>query len=202
MKQLITLRNLRALGLASLVGASLTWLSPLQAASVVDASVGGSSFAAQFTGVAPQIRQSGAEYQLGFVLRPDDNPEFRQYHAQFLVTGDAGAEGFDLRAGLGGRLVYLDLGPADGLVLAFGGEARAKLPGADRFSLGVQGYIAPSVTAFSDLDGYRQVSADVAYEIIRGGAIYLGARHIRYSFDNARSNTVDGGAHVGLRLTF
>lgn len=200
MNVLKSLGSARTLVLAATLGYGVS-LSAVQAAEL-DANVGSSNFAVQFTGQAPQVRQSGAEYQFGFVLRPDDRPRFRQYHAQFLITGDAGADGFDLRAGLGGRLLYLDFGPADGMVMAFGGEARAKLPGADRFSLGVQGYIAPSVTAFSDLDGYRQISADLAYEVIRGGAIYVGARHIRYNFENAPSNTVDGGAHIGLRLTF
>ncbi len=184
----------------TLVSAALT---PVLAAEI-DLNVGDKSFSGQFTGTAPNLRDAGAQYQFGFLTRPDDNdrPTLRQYHAQFLVTGDAGASEFDLTAGLGARLLYLDIGPFDGFTVAFGGEARAKIPTADRFSIGAYGYIAPSVTSFSDVEGYTQIGADAAYEIIRGGAIYVGARHVRYKFDDAGRFTVDNGAHVGLRLTF
>ncbi|WP_029890444.1 YfaZ family outer membrane protein [Polycyclovorans algicola] len=176
---------------------------PLTAqAAELDLNVGDKSFSGHFTGDAPNLRSSTASYQFGFLTRPDDEPTLRQFHAQFLVTGDAGAREFDLTAGLGARLLYLDKGARDGFTVAFGGEARAKLPTADRFSLGAYGYIAPSVTSFSDVEGYTQIGVDAAYEIIRGGAIYVGARHVRYKFENVGRFTVDNGMHIGLRLTF
>lgn len=178
-------------------------LVPAHAAEI-DVNIGDKSFSGQFTNTAPNLRDANAQYQLGFLTRPNDSnrPTLRQYHAQFLVTGDAGASEFDMTAGLGARLLYLDIGPYDGFTVAFGGEARAKIPTADRFSIGAYGYIAPSVTSFSDVEGYTQIGADAAYEIIRGGAIYVGARHVRYKFENVGRFTVDNGAHIGLRLTF
>jgi hypothetical protein len=173
-------------------------------AAEVDLNVGDKSFSGQFTGDAPSLRDNTATYQFGFLTRPDNDPEptLRQFHAQFLVTGDAGATEFELRAGLGARALYLDIGSFDGFAVAFGGEARAKIPTMDRFSIGGYGYVAPSVSSFSDVEGYTQVGIDAAYEVIRGGSIYVGARHVRYKFDNVGSFTVDNGMHVGLRLAF
>ncbi|MDP1542109.1 MAG: YfaZ family outer membrane protein [Polycyclovorans sp.] len=187
--------------LAGLVAVLMLTTLPVQAA-VVDLNVGDDSFSGQFTGTAPSVRENTAEYQFGFIVRPDDEPELQQFHGQFLVTGDAGAAEFDLRAGLGARLVYMDIGPFDGFALAFGGEARAKIPTMDRLSVGAYGFIAPSVTSFSEVEGYTQIGADVAYEVIRGGSIYLGARHVGYKFDDAGRFTADNGMHVGLRLAF
>lgn len=187
-------------GIAALV---LTLVAPLATAEVVDINFGDKSFSAELSGPLPKVRDTGAQYDLGVLTRPDDEPEdLLQVHGGFLLTGDAGAQGFDLAAGLGGRLIYIDRGPLDGGVFAVGGQLEARFPQADRFSVSAYAFHAPSITAFSDLDGYTEVGGDIGYEVIRGGSIYIGGRYIRHEYDLAGKETVDNGLHGGLRLKF
>jgi hypothetical protein len=172
-------------------------------AEILDIAVGDKSFQGRFSGPLPRVRDSGAQYELGLLSRPDDEPvDLLQVHAGFLLTGDAGARDVNLAAGLGGRLIYIDRDVVDGGVLALGGQFEAKLPQADRVALSGYAFLAPGVTSAGDLDGYREAALDLAYEVIRGGSVYVGGRYIRHKYDQGGSATVDNGAHIGLRLKF
>lgn len=189
-------RFIAALGLATACAL------PAQA-EVLDLAIGDKSFQLRFSGPLDNVRGTGAQYELGLLTRPDDEPlDLLQLHAGFMLTGDAGAPGIDLVAGLGGRAIYIDRDAFDGGVLALGGQFEARLPGAERLALAGYAFIAPSVTSLGDFDGYREAALDLAYEVIRGGWVYVGGRHIRHRYDNGLRATVDNGMHVGLRLSF
>jgi hypothetical protein len=172
------------------------------AAAVVDVNLGDDSFSGKFSGPLPKMGGSGAQYDLGVLVRPDDDPDLLQVYGGFLLTGDAGARDFDLAAGLGGRLIYIDRDVVDGGVFALGGQLEARLPQANRVSFSAYGYYAPSITSFADFDGYTEIGGDIGYEVIRGGSIYIGGRYIRHDYDQFGKDTADNGMHVGLRLKF
>ncbi len=172
-------------------------------AAVVDINLGDDSFAGKFSGPLPQVGGTGAQYDLGVLVRPDDEPnDLLQVYGGFLLTGDAGARNFDLAAGLGARLIYIDRDVVDGGAFALGGQLEARLPQANRVSFSAYGYYAPSITAFADFDGYAEIGGDIGYEVIRGGSIYIGGRYVRHDYDVGGKDTVDNGMHIGLRLKF
>ena len=67
-------------------------------AEILDIAVGDKSFQGRFSGPLPRVRDTGAQYELGLLSRPDDKPvDLLQVHAGFLLTGDAGARDVRLK---------------------------------------------------------------------------------------------------------
>jgi hypothetical protein len=121
------------------------------------------------------------------------------------VTGAATGGRDPIRAGLGGRLLWMDsdvAGRDSGAVLPIGGFVQYTVPDYNRFSLGGSLYYAPDVLAFDDASKYLEYNAWAAYSILRQGQVYLGARRVRGEFKNSPSVTFDSGLHFGLRLQF
>ncbi len=127
------------------------------AAAVVDVNLGDDSFSGKFSGPLPKMGGSGAQYDLGVLVRPDDDPDLLQVYGGFLLTGDAGARDFDLAAGLGGRLIYIDRDVVDGGVFALGGQLEARLP--RRMGKGAW--------RFGELAGYTSTGAGTSLAPVR-----------------------------------
>jgi hypothetical protein len=65
-----------------------------------------------------------------------------------------------------------------------------------------EGYIAPSITSFSDAERYAEINARLQIEIIPQAQAYVGYRRMRFNtrnFDNVR---LDRSVHLGIKLTF
>jgi hypothetical protein len=121
------------------------------------------------------------------------------------VTGAATGGRDPLRAGLGGRLLWVDSsikGKDSGQVLPIGGFVNYTLPEYNRFVLGGSVYFAPDVLSFGDVTQYLEYNAWAGYSVLRQGQIYLGLRGIRAEFEESPSVTLDNGLHLGLRLQF
>lgn len=121
------------------------------------------------------------------------------------VTGAASGGRDPLRAGLGGRLLWVDSsikGKDSGQVLPIGGFVNYTLPEYNRFVLGGSLYFAPDVLSFGDVTQYLEYNAWAGYSVLRQGQIYLGLRGIRAEFERSPSVTFDNGLHLGLRLRF
>jgi hypothetical protein len=121
------------------------------------------------------------------------------------VTGAATGGRDPVRAGLGGRLLWVDssvAGKDDGVVLPIGGFVQYTLPEYNRFFLGGSLYYAPDVLSFSDTKKYLEYNAWGGYSVLRQGQIYLGLRKISADFKRSPSVTFDTGLHFGLRLQF
>lgn len=104
--------------------------------------------------------------------------------------------------GLGGRLLWVDAGPADGAVLALGGHGRYTLPDADRVSIGGHLYFAPSILSFAGATRYLEFGLRGEYHLLESSWVYLGYRRTRAGFDTLRTRTFDNGVHLGLRFQF
>ena len=121
------------------------------------------------------------------------------------LTGDATGGRNPVRAGLGGRLLWLDSDVGnrdDGQALAIGGFMAYTLPEYDRFAVGGSLYYAPDVLSFGDATRYTEYNAWAGYSVLREGQVYLGVRGVSADFKRSNSVTIDTGLHVGLRLRF
>ncbi len=109
-----------------------------------------------------------------------------------------------IKAGLGAKLFYVngDDTDADGTNVGLGGFVRYTFPTNDRISIGGRAYFAPDVLSFGDSEQYYEIGAQISYNVIRDGDVYLGVRSVKGEFDNSPDITFDTGIHIGFRLTF
>lgn len=111
-----------------------------------------------------------------------------------------------IEAGLGAKLVFTDanreVGGASGSSVAIGAFGRWKIPGADRFAIGGDLYLAPSVLSFSDQDGYEEVSVYASYDVLKSAWVYVGYRYLRAGYDDRPNVKFDDQFNVGIRINF
>ena len=157
------------------------------------------SFSAPLSSVFPRL---GGVYDAGALIGEQDDRNVRQGHLGVLVTGDAGARDANVTAGLGGRLVLLDVADVSGGALALGGQFEARIPAFNRIGMIAYVYGAPRASAFGDLDGYLEYALSADYQVLRQASIYLGYRQLKLDIENIGTVTADNGLHVGLRLSF
>lgn len=181
--------------------------APAAQAEIFDLSIGDNAFRAIIAGPLARIfDDASGQYDTGIVLKPRTSEDLLQLHAGVLLTGDAGAKDVDVAAGLGIRAIYTGIDHDSGGVVALGGQVEGRVPSMNR--LGVTGYLyyGPEILALGDVAAYTEYGIAVDYEVIRGGAIYVGYRNIEQDFDKLQgfegSVTVDDSAHIGLRLKF
>jgi YfaZ precursor len=144
----------------------------------------------------------GAQYEVGGMLGEDSGVDFQQLHVGLLVTGDAGAREATVKAGLGGRLVYLSSDGPDGGALALGGMVDARLPSFNRIGVVAYGFGAPRASAFGDFEGWYEYAVSLDYQVLQGASIYLGWRQLKVDVEGFGNVTVDTGFHAGLHLAF
>jgi hypothetical protein len=121
------------------------------------------------------------------------------------LTGDASGGQSPVRAGLGGRLYYIDSDTRakdSGSALPLGGFVEYTFPEFDRFSIGGTVHYAPGVLSFGDVDDYLEYQVWGGYSVLRDGIVYLGYRRIEAGFDGTPDVTFDSGVHIGLKLRF
>jgi len=164
----------------------------------LDINVNGDAFRIAMDGAMPNLGK--ASYDVGVISRSDDK-NFLNVHGGLLLRGDAGAEEVRMRAGLGVRGQYIDIGDATGGGGALGGEFDVRLPEADRFSLFGYGYYQPKVLSTGDVDGQTEWALGLGYEVLRDASLYVGYREVRTDLGDY-SYTSDDGAHIGLKLNF
>ena len=138
----------------------------------------------------------------GGVLHHQDRGDV--LHIGLNLTGEASAGANPVTGGLGGRIIYADadLNNRDAVYLGVGGFLRYTLPTYDRFSVYGHVYYAPDVLAFGDGDRYQEIEARLSYNVLRQADLYLGVRYSNARFDNAGSQTIDNGLHIGIQLRF
>lgn len=149
-----------------------------------------------------QMSHLNARYNLGVLIGQEKNRDLVQGHAGLLVTGDAGARQANVTAGLGGRLVLLDLEDQSGGALGLGGMIEARLPAFNR--IGAVGYVywAPDASSFGDLEGHTEYALALDYEVIRNASLYVGYRQVKLKGEVGPTVTAETGYHLGLRLDF
>ena len=120
-----------------------------------------------------------------------------------MVSGDAGASSWQLKAGLGGRAYFADLDDISGGGLGLGGEFSFRFPTFNRVGVSGRLYYAPEVLAFNDLDSLLDAAIQLDYEVLRNAYVYVGARLTRSEIEDIDDDVnLEQGAHVGLRIVF
>lgn len=180
---------------------------PAAHAEIFDLSIGDNAFRATFAGpLARLIDEANGQYDVGVLLKPERDEDLLQVHAGVLLTGDAGARDVDVAAGLGIRAIYTGIDHNSGGIVALGGQVEGRLPSYNRVGLTGYAYYGPEVLALGDVNDYVEYGLALDYEVIRGGAIYVGYRSIEQSFDLREGFQedveVDDSAHIGFRLKF
>ncbi len=66
----------------------------------------------------------------------------------------------------------------------------------------VEGFIAPSITSFSDAERFVEFNARLQVEIIPQAQAYVGYRRMRFDTRNFDNVQLDRSVHLGIKLTF
>lgn len=154
---------------------------------------------ARISGVMGEQRLGKVEADFGALFNGGDR---RVIGGGLHIVDNAGSAERPVQLGLGGRLLWMDSGVEDGVVLAVGGHMRMTLDQADRVSVGAQLYFAPSILAFNQADGYLEGGVRVEYQALQRAWVYLGYRRIRGGFEAVPDRTIDSGVHLGMRFEF
>lgn len=172
-------------------------------AEIVDLSLGDNSVRAALYGpLSRMVDDTKGQYDVGVIVRPKREDDLFVAHVGALVTGDAGAQQFELAAGLGVRGVYIGRDHDSGGAVALGGQAEARYPGYERFGLSVYGYYAPEILSFGEFDQYYEIGTALDYQVIKNASIYVGYRNVNLELENGGEITADNGLHGGFRLSF
>lgn len=169
----------------------------------VDVNLNNDAFRAMYSGnFTSSGPYSALEGQAGFLFRdPSHGENIELPHVGLLVTGNAGTP--NIKAGVGGRFLYLHSGPADGFALALGGKVHYTLPEYNRIGFGAHLYFAPNVVATHDLNNYFEYGVRADYEVLRNAYAYVSYRQIKVNLHGPGGyTTLDSGINVGLHLTF
>lgn len=185
------------------VGCSLLLGAGVAQAETFDLNISDEAVRAAISGPLSVGNVGGARYDFGYLYSDKRDARLNAGHVGLLVSGDAGARNANVHVGIGLRGVGIDLRAGSGGAVAVGGEFDLRLPDFNRVGLVGYGYIAPSVLAFSDIDGYSDVALTIDYEVIRNASLYAGFRHVRVKVHGAGgSSTADNSPIIGLRLRF
>ena len=145
------------------------------------------------------LTDTGLKGDAGLLHHQDDGDLL---HFGVLLLGDAAEGSEPFTAGLGVRAIVIDANlVGDGAGLAIGGMARYVFPDFNRFAIGGDAYIAPSVTSFGDMHRYLEYSLRGEYRITKAAGIYVGAREVKGDF-GAGYATIDDGLYLGITLEF
>jgi hypothetical protein len=144
------------------------------------------------------ITDTGLKADVGLLHHEDDGDLL---YGGILLVGDAAGGKEPFTAGLGLRLVNVDANTVDGSGLAIGGFVRYVFPDYNRFAIGGDAYISPSVTSFGDLERYFEYGIRGEYRLTKNAGMYLGLRNVKGDF-GAGDATIDEGLFVGISLEF
>ena len=147
------------------------------------------------------LRNTELELDGGWLYNSDNG---NAVHLGLTLPGFASEGANPVRAGLGGRLVYVDgdLSDQSGFGLGLGGFLSYTLAKFNRITLTGAAYFAADITTISDLEKYQDYTAKVGYQFMREAEVYLGARYVKGNFDTAPNVLFDNGMHVGFHVNF
>lgn len=124
------------------------------------------------------------------------------YHAGLLLTEPHSNRDSRLWMGVGGQGVYFDADGPDGSALAIGGMASALLLPGLPLKGEFEGFYAPSVLAFNNIDHYYRFSARLVFDLMSQVSVYGGYRKIHLGFDKIQERDLDDTIHVGAIMQF
>lgn len=192
-------KSFAVLVVASVSMGAVAQEAPFEPSRSFDLNLRDDSVSARFSGIVGEQRLGKVEADFGVLFNSGDR---RVAGGGLHIVDNAGSAERPVELGLGGRLLWMDSGVADGAVLAVGGHVRTTLDQADRVSVGANLHFAPSILAFGGADGYLEVGVRGEYQALQRAWVYLGYRRIRGEFEAAPDRTLDSGVHLGMRFEF
>ena len=189
---------------AAVMGMALGLTAMGAQAGIFDLSLGNNSFRGAYSDSLASVLPgtiSNSQFDVGVIAKPRSSDDFYQVHGGLLLTGNPGIKDVNLAVGLGGRLLYVYKDGDNGGALALGGQVEARVPNYDRFGITASSYYAPGFLSIGKLDRSWENSVALDYELIRGGAIYVGYRNLRQDIGGSNHST-DSGVNLGFRLKF
>ena len=125
-------------------------------------------------------------------------------HVSMTLRGFASEGVNPIRAGLGGRLAYVDgnLPDQSGFGLGVGGFLSYTLAKYNRITFTGAAYFAPDVLTGSGLEKYHDYTVKFGYRFMRDAEVYLGARYVKGEFDAIPNVLFDDGMHIGFNIRF
>ena len=149
-----------------------------------------------------ELTRSGLAVDGGWLHHTDNGDVL---HAGIHIVDLASSSRNQLEAGLGGRFVYTngDLSGQDGYGFPVGGFVRFTPQRMNRLSLFGSLYYAPDILSLGDMEGYREYTLRIGYNVLRQADIYIGARYVRGEYDDGLPDVrFDTGMHIGMTLRF
>lgn len=184
--------------LRSVFAVSLLSLATAAVADSIDINL--SDDVAQFQYVAPMgnVGQGKSEFHAGFLYNDSNNA---LVDAGLLVMSKEDSAS-DVSVGVGVKVLAARINTNNAVSLALGGQVRYS-PSADK-KIGVVGqlYFAPDIVTFADADRYIETGVDLEYRVMPQATAYVGYRKVKFGIKTAQDETLDEGAHVGVRVAF
>jgi hypothetical protein len=130
-----------------------------------------------------------------------------QLNLSGMVTGNSAGNNRAWKFGVGAKLVYASLDDttpdADVGALAIGLQVRYVIPSSTPVAFLAEGFIAPSITSFSDAEGYVEYRVAVELEVTPSARAYIGYRQMEYELTGGFDyDEMDGSGHLGVRFDF
>jgi len=135
-------------------------------------------------------------------------------HATLMARGYRQADGQQYSVGAGMKAIGGDIAiPAIGAnpeseesvgALALGFQVGMLLASSrhNPIELAFEGFLAPSITSFSDAERYSELGARVQIDVIPQARAYVGYRRMRFDTNDFKDVTLDQSVHIGMKLTF
>lgn len=185
-----------------ILAALLTTGSSLAMAQSADISLGNQSASFRYNATVGGSSLGRTEINVGGLYNQDGNV---YGGLGLLVVDNAGSKAPGLEIGIGPKLLFLwhDTPDAKGAAISLGGRLNYKPEKMKRLRLGLEGYVAPSITSFMDLENAYEIEARVGYEVLPTAVAYLGFRRIVGSFNKGLGrHSMDQSAFLGLQFSF
>ena len=176
--------------------------SGLAMAQNLDMNLGDKSASFRYNAFVGGSTLGRTELNFGVLYNEDKN---RYADVGLLVVDTAGSKAPGLEVGIGPRVMFMweDDHDAQGTAIALGGRLNYKPQQMKRLRLGLEGYFAPSITSFMDVDRAYLLETRVGYEVLPTALAYIGYRSIQASFNKGKgTHAIDRSAFLGVQLSF
>ncbi len=187
---------MRAL-LVSLLGLSIGAVQ----AEGIDANISGESLNFAYQAESINLMQGGADIEAGaFVNQRGDSGVF----GKMLAVGQQASQNLPVQFGVGAKAMFADVKDGENISgIGVGGRVGYVVPSRiNPIGFIVEGYVAPGVTSFGNVDQIRDVSARVEVEMSGNTTVgYVGFRHLASDY-NGVTTELDDNVHVGLKMRF
>ena len=108
-----------------------------------------------------------------------------------------------LKLSVGLRTYYSNIASQDAALLALGGDLLLSPENWSGLGLGMSYYTAPSVTTFSDADGFTEYSISAHYQITPQANIFFGFQSVTIQLKNETSDReLEDGSFLGIKVDF